>query len=227
MDAEESGVGPERDEPGRDRERTRTHWLPSIFLVLAVLTGVTGTAYWLLDRPSSNSVEIFLPDPTPQPLPVTHVTGAVVSPGVYTLAVNARVGDAIVAAGGALSGADVGALNLAALVIDGERIEVPMSPSALLSGDAGPELTPYTAGNTSGVADTIIVASITTAGLVDLNSAGSTELESLPGIGPVRARAIIDWRSANGTFESLDALQEVPGIGPETVAAIRGLVTPQ
>ena len=223
-DGEESSVGPERDEPVRGRDRGWTQWLPSIFLVLAVLAGATGVVYWMLDRPSSNAVEIFLATPTPQPPPVAHVTGAVVSPGVYTLDLNSRVGDAIAAAGGALSSADVGALNLAELVVDGERIEVPVS----LAAASTPDTTPDTSGDApAAVADAPPVVTAATAGLVDLNSAGRPELESLPEIGPVRAQAIIDWRTANGRFESLDELREVPGIGSETVAAIRGLVTPR
>ena len=154
---------------------------------------------------------------------MAHVTGAVVSPGVYTLAIDARVADAVSAAGGALSNADLNALNLAAPVVDGERIEVPFSAFVSLSGGDAPG-TPGAPGDAA--ADALPAASDTSGGLVDLNTAGLAGLESLPEIGPARAQAIIDWRSENGRFENLDALRDVPGIGPETVAAIRGLVTP-
>ena len=232
MDGEEPGEKRESEEPVPHRDRAWTRWLPSIFLVLAVLASASGVVYWLLDRPSSNAVEIFLVTPTPQPFPVAHVTGAVVSPGVYTLALNSRVGDAIAAAGGPLSSANVGALNLAARVVDGERIEVPVTLAVSLSGTipggAVLEIPPETFGNTPG--DAAVVATVlpptgTTAGLVNLNNAGRSELESLPGIGPARAQAIIDWRSLNGPFENLDALREVFGIGPETVSSLRGLVS--
>ena len=217
MGGDEFSESPEQGEPRRGPDRALTRWLPSIFLGAAVLAGVTGAGIWLLDRPSSDAIEIFLPTPTAQPPPVVHVAGAVVSPGVYTLTSDSRVGDAIAAAGGALAQANVDGLNLAALVVDGERIDVPAS----LVPDAAPD-TSGGLGATPGTQNPPDAAP----GLVDLNSAGRLELESLPGIGPVRAQAIIDWRSANGPFESLDALQDVPGVGPETLVAIRGLVTP-
>ena len=206
------------DDAVHDERRRWTRWLPSIFLALALLAGVSGTAYWLLDRPSSNTVEIFLPTATPMPAPVAHVSGAVQAPGVYTLELGSRVEDAIAAAGGALPGADIHALNLAALVTDGQRIEVALSPEYASGGDGS---TGARAG--SGITGT----SGSVGGLVDLNSAGLLELESLPGIGPARAQSIIDWRTANGPFETLDALRDIPGIGPETVSGIRGLVFPE
>jgi competence protein ComEA len=183
-----------------------------------LLAGVSGTAYRLLDRPSSNTVEIFLPTATPMPAPVAHVSGAVLAPGVYTQEADSRVEDAIAAAGGALPGADIHALNLAAFVTDGQRIEVALSSVSANGGDGSPG-----APARSGVTGT----SGSAGGLVDLNSSGLPELESLPGIGPGRAQSIIDWRTANGPFETLDSLRDIPGIGPETVPGIRGLVTPE
>jgi len=141
-----------------------------------------------------------------------------VAPGVYTLELDSRVEDAIAAAGGALPGADIQALNLAALVTDGQRIEVALSPESASGGDGS-------AGASGGSGNTGTSGSI--GGLVDLNSAGLLELESLPGIGPARAQSIIDWRTATGPFEALDSLRDIPGIGPETVSGIRGLVTPE
>ncbi len=202
------------DNGGRTQDRRWTRWLPSIFLALALLSGVSGTTYWILDRPSSNAVEITLPTPTALPLPVAHVAGAVAAPGLYTLELDSRVSDAIAAAGGALPGADVNALNLAARVVDGDRIEVVMLPLLERGGDAADSSTGAGVGGTDA-----------TSGLIDLNRASQLELETLPNIGPERARAIIEWRTANGPFETLDSLRDVPGIGPETVAGIRGLVT--
>jgi competence protein ComEA len=152
------------------------------------------------------------------PAPVAHVSGAVRTPGVYTLELGSRVADAIAAAGGALPGADVHALNLAARVTDGQRIEVALSPQSVSGGD-GP------AGSSAGAGVTGTSGSV--GGLIDLNNAGLRELESLPGIGPARAQSIIDWRAANGPFETLDSVRDIPGIGPETVSGIRGLVTPE
>ena len=206
------------DDTVHDERRRWTRWLPSIFLALALLAGVSGTAYWLLDRPASDTVEIFLPTATPMPAPVAHVSGAVLAPGVYTLELDSRVEDAIAAAGGALPGADVHALNLAARVTDGQRIEVALSPQTAVRTDGT-----TAALDGPGVTDT--AGSV--GGLIDLNSAGLLELESLPGIGPARAQSIIDWRAANGPFETLESLRDIPGIGPETMSGIRGLVTPE
>ena len=75
-----------------------------------------------------------------------------------------------------------------------------------------------------GTGANVIVSPVS--GLIDLNTADQSTLETLPNIGEVRARAIIDWRETNGPFESLDSLRDVPGIGPETVSGIRGLVVP-
>ncbi|MDP6822158.1 MAG: ComEA family DNA-binding protein [Dehalococcoidia bacterium] len=201
------------DHGGRDQDRRWTRWLPSIFLALALLSGVSGTTYWFLDRPSSNTVEITLPTPTALPRPVAHVAGAVAAPGVYTLELDSRVSDAIAAAGGPLPGADVDALNLAARVADGDRIQLAMLPLPERGGDA------------LGAGDVGSGGTDTANGLIDLNTAGQLELETLPNIGPSRAKAIIEWRGNNGPFASLDSLRDVPGIGPETVAGIRGLVT--
>jgi len=138
-----------------------------------------------------------------------------VAPGVYTLELDSRVEDALAAVGGALPGAEIHALNLAALVTDGQRIEVAFSTQSADGSTGAP------AG--SGVTGT----SGSVGSLIDLNNAGLPELESLPGIGPARAQSIIDWRTANGPFEALDSLRDIPGIGPETVSGIRGLVLPE
>ncbi len=137
------------------------------------------------------------------------------APGVYTLELDSRVEDALAAVGGALPGAEIHALNLAALVTDGQRIEVAFSTQSADGSTGAP------AG--SGVTGT----SGSVGSLIDLNNAGLPELESLPGIGPARAQSIIDWRTANGPFEALDSLRDIPGIGPETVSGIRGLVLPE
>jgi competence protein ComEA len=213
---EEADERAETDQPEvRVTSGRWTRWLPTALLGLAVLTAATGTAFWLAERPSSNTVEIFLATPTEVPLPVVHVTGAVVSPGVYEVPANARVGDAIVAAGGGLPGADIEVLNLAATVVDGQRIEVEML--SVLSA-SNPVI-----GDTGGV----VIAASPVSSLIDLNSADQSALETLPNIGESRALAIIDWRQSNGPFESLDSLRDVPGIGPETVSGLRGLVIPE
>jgi len=140
---------------------------------------------------------------------VVHVAGAVVDPGVHEVAAGSRVIDAVDAAGGATSEADLDRLNLAAPVVDGQRIYVPV-----VGGTVPPEPPVPTPAATS-----------PPAGPVDLNRAGIDELDSLPGIGPSTAAAIVEHRERNGPFGSVDDLEQVPGIGPAKLDAIRALVT--
>jgi competence protein ComEA len=140
---------------------------------------------------------------------VVHVAGAVAAPGVYELPAGARVVDGVAAAGGALVEADVGALNLAAVVADGQRVYVPR-----IGEPRPPELGPAPAPGSS-----------VAAGPVDLNAASAAELDGLPGVGPATAQAIVDHREANGPFASVDDLEAVRGIGPAKLEAIRAHVT--
>lgn len=135
-----------------------------------------------------------------------HVAGAVRKPGLYELGPDARVADAIEAAGGALPKAEVDLVNLAQVLADGMKIEVPVAGQAPHSPAATGDASAGTA-------------------LVSINSAGIAELETLPGVGPVTAQAIISHRDEAGPFASLEGLLEVSGIGPATFAEIRPHVT--
>lgn len=140
---------------------------------------------------------------------IVHVAGAVRSPGVYELPTDARVIDAVEAGGGLADGADADAVNLAARLTDGQRVYVPRvgevpPPEPTVSG-ADSEATP--------------------AGPIDINSAGAAALETLPGIGPATAAAIIAYRDLHGPFATVDDLALVSGIGESKLAAIRDLVT--
>ena len=154
---------------------------------------------------------------------VVHVVGQVVRPGLVRLRPGARVADAISAAGGTRAGADVAALNLARLVVDGEQIRVPRpgeSPAAAPgAGVAGAGGAVGAGGSgTSG-------SSGGSSGLVSLNSADAAALDTLPGVGPVLAQRIIDWRTEHGRFTSVDELGEVSGIGDKLMAQLRPKVT--
>jgi competence protein ComEA len=140
---------------------------------------------------------------------VVHVAGAVVEPGVYELAGDARVRDAIVAAGGPTDAADWNALNLASVVADGVKVYVP---------SVGEEVPP------SLTAPPVPATSARPAGPIDVNVATAAELETLPGVGPATATAIIAERERNGPFLDVDDLDRVPGIGPAKLEALRGLV---
>ena len=162
---------------------------------------------------------------TTKPPLLVHVAGAVAHPGVVQLAAGARVADAISAAGGGLPDADLNRLNLAAKVTDGQRIPVskvgaPGIGGLGIGGLGGDGTTDGTNGGGSSGADP---ASGT--GPVDLNTATSTQLETLPGIGPSFAAAIIRERERRGGYTSVDQLRDVRGIGEKRFAELKPLVT--
>ena len=146
-------------------------------------------------------------------LATVHAAGAVVSPGVYALPAGARVADLLLAAGGALPEADLDRLNLAARVSDGDRVYVLRKGETADSAVAGPG--PAASASAGGSAAT---------GPIDLNTATAEQLDTLPGVGPATAQAIITYRSRHGRFRSVTELLEVPGIGPAKLEAVRALV---
>ena len=141
---------------------------------------------------------------------VAHVAGAVVTPGIVTLREGQRVVDAIGATGGARPDADVDQLNLAARVADGERIFVPVRGAPIIA-----------AANSGGAG---VGSSSSPSGPIHLNSATSAELETLPGIGPSLAGAIMKLRVDRGGFRSVGDLRDVPGIGDARFAQLEALV---
>jgi competence protein ComEA len=169
------------------------------------------------DRASPSTVTAPAPPQTPPAVVVIHVTGAVHAPGVYELNPGQRVADAIDAAGGALADAEPDALNLAAPLADGDRIAVPTA-AEVAAGSGG-------AGHSHAGGEGADSASGPVAGPVDVNSATAAELETLPGIGPATAAAIVEHRRLNGPFASVDELDEVRGIGTSKLDAIRDQVT--
>jgi competence protein ComEA len=145
--------------------------------------------------------------------------GAVVHPGVYRLGTGARVTDVVAAAGGLDPAADLDRINLAAPVHDGERVYVPRRDQA--------EVPPVAAGGAGGGGGTTGGGATTSTvpALVDLNAADVELLDTLPGVGPSTAAAIVAFRSTNGRFRSVDDLGEVRGIGPAKLEQLRPLVT--
>ncbi|MGH3360012.1 MAG: helix-hairpin-helix domain-containing protein, partial [Nocardioidaceae bacterium] len=142
---------------------------------------------------------------------IVDVTGKVRDPGIVSLRGGSRVVDAIEAAGGTLHrGVDLSSVNLARVLVDGEQIIVGMPAVAPTDPGAVP---PTTAPGTTPVAT------------VNLNTATLEQLDTLPGVGPVTGQAILDWRTENGQFTSVDELLEVDGIGEVTLADLRDLVT--
>lgn len=209
-----------------DDLRARIQWRPVVLgFVGLVATGLV--AWWLL-RPGPEPPELSLPmarpapsvtppPPTSAPDVAVHVTGQVAAPGVYRLTPPAMVQDALAAAGGATTAADLQRLNLAAPVADGMQIWVPgvddEPPSVV--GPTGPAAGTNLGGERSGEEPAV----------VDLNAATAADLERLPGVGPATAAAILAHRDQHGPFSSVDGLIDVRGIGPAKLEAIRSLVT--
>jgi competence protein ComEA len=151
---------------------------------------------------------------------VVHVVGAVATPGVQRLPVGSRVVDAVEGAGGAAADADLGRINLAAALTDGQQVYV------LRVGEE-PHVPPVGTGTPGapGVAGTGPDADAGGEALIDINTASSAQLEELPGVGPVTAEAIVDHREANGPFVTVDDLIGVRGIGEAKLAQVRDRVT--
>lgn len=146
---------------------------------------------------------------TPSPVVriAVDVIGAIQQPGVYYLEPTARINDVVLAAGGLAPDANRDAINLAALVVDGQQIRVPRID------DVGqPAVSEPTVGATQ-------------ARLINLNSADAVALDSLSGIGPATAQAIIEHRASNGPFKQIDDIQNVKGIGPSVFAKIKEHIT--
>ncbi|SOC52680.1 competence protein ComEA [Blastococcus aggregatus] len=229
LEGDGAGAEPGADRPpglGRHRAPDRVvRWNPGrpgaralwIAGLLAALLVIGGT-WW--DRPqvepvtpeSTGNSAAALPTAGPRvgeaaetaTTVVVAVVGLVGRPGLVTVPTGSRVADAVEAAGGFLPGTDPATVNLAAVVSDGQQIAVG-APSPV-SGSPSP------AGAGAG-------------GPVNLNTATAQDLDALPGIGPVLAQRIVDHRSEQGRFRSVEQLDDVPGIGPAIAAELAELVT--
>lgn len=188
---------------------------------LAMLLGalLLVVAYWWWQGRSRPIVTlpdavVVVPSASPSAVAVVtvHVRGRVRSPGVFILPAGSRVVDAIEAAGGMRPGAATGELNLARLLVDGEQVAAGVRASAEAPAGSPGAATP--AGEAASGAPE----------LIDINAATAAELEALPGIGPVLAGRIVQWRTDNGPFSDVEILGEVSGIGDALMAQLRPLV---
>jgi competence protein ComEA len=208
-------VPPEEQQPGplvSDKSRRLLEFgqlVASVVLTIAILGGIVTL---FLNRPAPVTFTIIpappsatpLPTPTPGPLKV-YVTGAVIDPGnVYTFNPGARVQDAVTAAGGFALDADIARVNLAAVLHDGDQVDVPSVRSS--RPGAGPILP-------------------TQSGPIRINTATAADLERLPGVGTALAQRILDYRARNGPFKSFADLDKVPGIGQTRIAEWKDLIS--
>jgi len=153
-----------------------------------------------------------------------HVVGQVKAPGVFQLPAGARVADAVAKAGGALKGADLASVNLARVLIDGEQVRVPKPGEVVVPPGSGTGGAAAGAGPPGGPGSGAAGASGAGGGVggkLDLNTATAAQLEELPGVGPVLAQRIVDWRTEHGRFASVDELGEVSGIGEKIFAELQ------
>lgn len=208
--------------------------------IVALVAGLALAAFvWqLFDERSAPP--IVIEDPRADATIVVAIDGAVATPGVYALGADARMQDALDRAGGTVPEADLAAINPAQRLQDEQRIVVPrlaptaqpLTAQAVVEASGGeamarspasvaPPRTPTTSAPTTGVPVNIAVASER----IDLNRATAAELDALPGIGPVIAQRIVDYRAANGPFTAVDALVDIQGISARMVEDLRPLVT--
>ncbi|MFC2023587.1 helix-hairpin-helix domain-containing protein [Chloroflexota bacterium] len=184
-----------------------------VYLFLGLMAALlTGVLLLQLRRPEAASpiTDSLTPAPsaeateTPRPLRV-YVSGAVNSPDVYSVPLDSIAKDALLAAGGPTQNADLDRINLAAPLSDGEHVYVPT---------LGEESPPVRS-----------LSGIPVVGKININTASSTELEELPGIGPALAQRIVDHRETNGPFVDTEDIVNVSGIGPATYEKLKDLIT--
>jgi len=202
-------------------DQLKTHYRAYILFCSILSLVVGGTIGYFTPRPPKSdlprSIVVSTPLPTPTPFTPTplplrvYVTGAVEQAGVYELSPGSIIQDAIAAASGPSLDADLESINLARELQDQQHVYVPRE------GEANPP--PVVSGGASEGAGT------GTGATVDINTATAAELETLPRIGPMTAQKIVEYREANGPFESIEGIQKVPGIGPATFAGFEDMIT--
>lgn len=185
----------------------RVQWWWALVGLAAGLLGA-GALAAVNAAPAGEPVAL-LAAPSPAPI-LVQVSGAVAQPDVYALPPGSRVQDAIAAAGGLLDTALTADLNLAAALHDGQPLDVPFQPTATPEGYVPPGQP---------------TATLSVEFPVNLNTATLEQLDALPGIGPVRAQAILDYRAEHGPFTRIEQIINVPGIGPVTFEGLKDLIT--
>jgi competence protein ComEA len=187
-------------------------------ILFGILLGLlfSGALLLIVAPPQGKPIELS-PLPTPAPL-VVYITGAVAHPGVYTLPRLSRVSNAIDAAGGLTPDADQSSINLAARLIDGEKIAVPKVNQPVMGTSAPPPQNKQPASTSSSLATPSVENPL------NINTATAEEFDLLPGIGPTRAADIVAYRTQHGSFKTIDGIMQVSGIGQTTFDRIKNLI---
>lgn len=222
------------------------HWCayfgPRRIIAVSASLVCAGVVVWWLVHPSGPTLESVAPRasgasealPTTSLAPLTvkvHVAGGVKNPGVYQLSSLGRIVDAVNAAGGPVSGADLESINLAQTLVDTEQIFVPLRSQTKQRVTVAPRLRPRTsttvvANNSSnGTQSSESTSQPKTGGSININTASATELDVLPGVGPSTAQAIVSYRNKKGPFARVEDLLNVPGIGPAKLSQMRGQIS--
>jgi competence protein ComEA len=180
-----------------------------VIFLYGLLSGLfsAGIILLFLNRPKRYPIEL-LPPPSPAPLRI-HITGAVTSPGVYSLPHGSICADAVAIAGGSLPDADMDRINLAAPLSDGQHTYIPFQSTEAIDHSTQDINPPSPAQR------------------LNINTASSSDLENLPGIGPSLAQKIVEYRLNHGLFLTIDDLIHVSGIGPAKLDQIRDLISCQ
>ena len=177
----------------------KKHWMVILGLAALIVAGSFWGHWQKTAAPEKTASVVPVAQPAPDTRPVVYVSGAVNKPGIYRVGSDSRVIDAINAAGGLALGADPNRVNLAQAIRDGQQIHVPVA-----GAPAAPPGEP---------------------GKISINAADKSELEKLPGIGPVLAQRIVDYRNANGLFRDIGDLKKVTGIGDSKYNQIKDKIS--
>jgi competence protein ComEA len=190
-----------------------------LYVLIGLMAGFVLAAILLIVTrlPAGDPITLE-PPPTRSPL-VVHVIGAVVKPGVYLMSEGTRVQDAVNAAGGLSAEADSNSINLAARLEDGQQVNIPGQDASPNESAALATSAPFK------VVETLTPTAVPSKSLININAATVEQLDALPSIGPVTAQSIITYRQQHGSFQRIEDIMDVPGIGQTTFDKIQKLIT--
>ncbi len=194
-----------------------------LYVLIGLMAGFVLAAILLVVTRLPGGQPVTLePAPTQAPI-VIQIIGEVVKPGVYTLPDGSRVQDAVDAAGGLLADADSNSVNLAARLEDGQQINIPSQSGSM--SERRSSTVPLATSAPFTVVSTLTPTAVSSASLININTATLQQLDALPRIGPVTAQSIVTYRQQHGPFQHIEDIMNVPGIGPVTFDNIQNLIT--